>query len=604
ATGSQYLVLTQEWLNGFTPVSVLRIVDTNGNATVVADDLARQVLYSGWIASDGGVYLVVRRSEGRFLYRIKDGAAVGIGGPYNAAFPDLSASPNSVYRDEHHFFAVPTANFEGAWMLQREPTKPTTFSRYTPSEGVKQMWQDVSGPEVEALIAGNSGQTVLIQVHRDRTAQLQRPFVDPALAVWRVGQPAPDAYDELFLNEEVNKGFVHVDVDNMETGRPFVFNSGTFEVGFEEGPISPPVGGGGDVIQEWGVVRASLKQRLVLPGVARLRGAFDSHWLTDVTIYNPLNEPQDVEIRYVALGETVQATGVSKTVTLEPREIRFIPDALAALFQLENGGGALHFLPAEGINVVGRTYSRKGNGTFGFGMQAIDFYNAAGPRFPVTFAGAFPGLNFRTNILLTDTSGRGTAALLRAYGVGGAFAEGNSTISAPGDGILQYNNVGGTLGLFSRDAGGLVVQPTRGSGIPTVVAIDNRTNDPTYFPPDLPTGGLVRAIPVIGHLSGANNSRFRSDLYIFNPTERTQQIVLEAQKWDTNATRQTTFTLLPHEARVVVDALPTLFNLTGLARIRYWSNDFGNDVRVTSRTYTVEESGATYGSLIPPLNNF
>jgi hypothetical protein len=25
---------------------------------------------------------------------------------------------------------------------------------------------------------------------------------------------------------------------------------------------------------------------------------------------------------------------------------------------------------------------------------------------------------------------------------------------------------------------------------------------------------------------------------------------------------------------------------------------------VTSRTYTVEESGATYGSLIPPLNNF
>ena len=64
------------------------------------------------------------------------------------------------------------------------------------------------------------------------------------------------------------------------------------------------------------------------------------------------------------------------------------------------------------------------------------------------------------------------------------------------------------------------------------------------------------------------------------------------------------FTLLPREARTITDALPTLFNMTGLARLRYWSNAAGDGVRVTSRTYTVEESGATYGSLIPPLNNF
>jgi len=68
-------------------------------------------------------------------------------------------------------------------------------------------------------------------------------------------------------------------------------------------------------------------------------------------------------------------------------------------------------------------------------------------------------------------------------------------------------------------------------------------------------------------------------------------------------TRQ--FTLLPREARVIVDALQTLWNEQGLARLRYWTNqDFGEGVRVTSRTYTVDASGATYGSLIPPLNNF
>ena len=36
----------------------------------------------------------------------------------------------------------------------------------------------------------------------------------------------PRHYDELYLNEEWNKGFVHVDVDKMAEGEPFVFNSG------------------------------------------------------------------------------------------------------------------------------------------------------------------------------------------------------------------------------------------------------------------------------------------------------------------------------------------------------------------------------------------
>ncbi|HEX2062421.1 MAG TPA: hypothetical protein VHK90_16905 [Thermoanaerobaculia bacterium] len=499
------------------------------------------------------------------------------------------------------FLAVPTHDFSGAWTIERGPGKPTTLRRQTLS-GSEVMWSDVAGPEVEALIAGESGQTLLVQVHRDRSAQLQRPFIDPALAVWRVGEGMPRSYDELYLNEESNKGFVHVDVDRMAGGEPFVFNSGSFQA-FEEGPISPPIGGGGDVIQEWGVVRASLKQHLVLPGVARLRGAFDSNWLTDVTIMNPLDETQDVEIQYVALGQEALIVPNKTTIKLQPREIRFIPDTLNALFGVENGGGALHFLPAIGVNVTGRTYSRKGNGTFGYGMMAIDFYNAAGPRFPMTFAGAFPGDNFRTNILITDTSGRGTEAVLNAYGVSGPMGSSATTIWAPANGIMQHNGVAQPIGLLARDSGGLVVQPLRGTAIPTVVAIDNRTNDPTYFPPDLPAT-VARAIPVIGHVDGVNDARFRSDLYIFNPTAQTRTVVLEAKQWDSTTTRTTQFTLLPREARVVHDALPTLFQLTGLARLRYWSNDAGEGVRVTSRTYTIEPNGATYGSLIPPLNNF
>jgi hypothetical protein len=564
--------------------------------------------YSGWITADGSAYLQVVHASGQFLYFQGTGPAELILGGYNQTPPAPLDSPwgYSYPYNGFNFFAVPTADFEGAWMLQKQYGKPTTLSRHTRPAGVQEMWRDVSGPEVEALIAGESGQTLLIQVHRDHSVQLQRPFIDPALAVWQVGQPAPRDYDELFLNEEWNKGFVHVDVDRMTAGEPFVFNSGSYEPSLE-GPVSPPVGGGGDVVQEWGVVRASLRQHLVLPGVARLHGAFESRWLSDVTMFNPLDTPQEVVVRFVGLGEDVVESSLrQKTVTLDPHEIRFIPDVLHAIFGIEDGGGALHFLPASAINVVGRTYSQKpdNGGTFGFGMQAIDFYNSAGPRFPVTFAGAFPGDHFRTNILITDTSGFGTEASTNAYGVTGPMGSGAATIYAPPGGVLQFNALGSSLGLLSQNFGGLIVQPTRGTAITTVVAIDNRTNDATYFPPDIATTSLVRAIPVIGHLDGANGSHFRSDVYLFNPTNLPSTVTLEAKQWDTAAVKTLSFTLLPREARVIPDALPTLFQLSGLARLRYWTPDFGGGVRVTSRTYTVDDTGATYGSLIPPLNNF
>lgn len=574
-----------------------------GQRTTVGSGWTANAEYTGWLAPDRTAFILTTRIEGRFLYNVRDGAISFVRGNPGQPAPDMTLDPPYTGGDVNRFFAVPTHDYSGAWMIQRR-AGGTTLLHHTIEQGTREMWTDITGPEVEALIPGYSGQTVLIQVHRDRSSAQQVAFIDPALAVWRVGQPAPREYDELYLNEQPTKGFVHVDADTVADGEPFVFNSGFQEL-FDEGPISPAPGGG-DVIQEWGVVIGSLKQKLILPGVARLAGAFESQWRTDVTLYNPYDEPQTVQIRYVPLGEVTTNDVRVVTLTLQPQELRFVADALLALFQLETGGGALHFIPAKAISVVGRTYSRKGNGTFGFGQLAIDAMNAAGPRFPLSFAGAFPGEHFRTNMLLTDTSGRGTAATISAYGVSGRIGSSQSpSLTAPPNGVMQYNNLGGAMGLLGRDAGGMLVQPLRGTTIVTLAAIDNRTNDPTYFPPDLAVRGVIRTIPVIGHLPGAHGSQFRSDVYLYNPSDEVRTVTLEATKWDGPQALQRQFTLLPHEARVISDALKTLFGMEGMARLRYWTNDGGNDgVRATSRTYTVEASGATYGSLVPPLNNF
>ncbi|HET7712387.1 MAG TPA: hypothetical protein VFL80_10700, partial [Thermoanaerobaculia bacterium] len=104
---------------------------------------------------------------------------------------------------------------------------------------------------------------------------------------------------------------------------------------------------------------------------------------------------------------------------------------------------------------------------------------------------------------------------------------------------------------------------------------------------------------------GANNSRFRSDLYLYNPSRSVRSVVLQAQPWDSTRPPITiNLTMLSNEARVIKDVAMRLFGIEGFARLRYQSNNDSSGVRVTSRTYALEDSGATYGFLMPPLNSF
>jgi hypothetical protein len=580
----------------------LRIIDLAGNSAVVGN-VNPSATIEAWITSNSSVYVDEQDYSSRALWLFSAGVKSWVSGP-------VGTSPaNQSTQNSFGFFAIPTADFDGAWMIQRGTGSPTNLLLHTQAGGVKTQWSDITAPEVEALHAGASGKTLLIQVHRPRQAADQRLFKDPALAVWHTTDPLPPSfYDELFMAEQTTKGFVHVDVDALESGDMFVFDSGPVEQGGGGVVISPPPpssGGGSDVVQEWGVVKASLAQRLVIPGVARTPGAFGSYWLTDVTFRNPSDAPVTVTLRYTPNGDVTTADVKQATITLQPRQIRLVSDVLKTLFNTEVGGGALFLTPPVGasIEASARTYSSSSAGTYGYGMNAIDVFAAASPRFPVSFAGAFPGNNFRTNLVLTDVSGRGTEAGLNAAGVSGITGNSGVSFSAIANGEQQINGIGAWLGLGSAESGALLITPSRGETIAAVFAIDNKTNDPTYFPPDLPAP-VVRTIPAVGHLDGANNSRFRSDLYLYNPSSKLRTVTLQCTPWDPKDPPMTiNLTLLANEARVIRDVLFAAFGKTGIARIRYQSSGVPG-VKVTSRTYTLQEDGGTYGFLMPPLNSF
>src|ERR1051325_6460538 len=180
---------------------------------------------NGRLTTDGRAYVQASFNTYRYLYQLRNQQRTLIAATYDASDPTTGILPNPGV-SELSFFAVPTNDYDGAWMIQRRSGKPTTLLRHTQAAGVETFWSDGSGPQVEALHTAANPNLLLVQVHRPR-AQQQWVFTDPALALWRVGEPAPRAYDELFLNEIATKTFVRLNVDLLAEGAPFVFDSGS-----------------------------------------------------------------------------------------------------------------------------------------------------------------------------------------------------------------------------------------------------------------------------------------------------------------------------------------------------------------------------------------
>jgi hypothetical protein len=598
-TGSRFLVRTS---------SSLITLGLDGTTQTLTNSFVGMVpMMEGWITPAGDAYVEERSTNA------SNGKIWFYSGGQRTSLVDFRMIDGLAQTA----FAVPTYDYAGAWIVQRSAGTPTTLSRHLKETGLVERWTDITGPEVEALHPGSSGLKVLIQVHRPRATTDLRVFRDPALAVWQIGDPAPLHYDELYMNEQWNKGFVHLDVEKLESGELFVFDSGALI--FAGGPggggtgggggSPPPTSGGSDVTQEWGVVRASLKQRLVLPSVGRTKGAFGSDWVTDVVIHNPSHESQHVVLTLVTPSDGTSSNAAPRKaeIVLAADQIQLISDVVQNLFQIDSATGALFIDPDRGVNVTSRTYTRAGDGTYGFSMNAVDALAAtASARFPVTFAGALPGSNFRTNIVVTDMSGRGSETLLSAAGSQGPLGQGEFSFASAPNSYLQVNGVSSMLGLLPSETGALTLRPSRGIALAGAFAIDNRTNDSTYFPPDLPGSTMTRTIPAIGHLDGANGSRFRSDLYLFNPLPVPRTITMSVKSWDSQefAGSGLTLTLLANEARVIRDVLFTVFGKTGIARLQYQAWNTGPGIRVASRTYTIDGSGGTYGFLMPPLNGF
>ncbi|MCA1732312.1 MAG: hypothetical protein LC732_01760, partial [Acidobacteria bacterium] len=552
-TGSRFLIAGSPIVSSVAQPTGIRILDLDGTLQSVLPLAVMHPQMEGWITSSGAVYLEeTGPNVGTQRVSYIDGGIQTL----------LTAGPRG-WSSGEVIFAVPTHDFDGAWMVQRNSGAPTRLLRHLPGSGVEEMWKDITGPEVEAIHAASSGERLLIQVHRPRAAD-GRVIIDPALAIWEIGAPMPRRYDELFLAEGPAKGFVSLDVDAAALGAPFVFDSAPLTNSGGGGVIvSPAPPGGGDVTQEWGVVRASLQQKLVLPALARLPGAFGSFWKSDVTVWNPDTEAMTLRLRFAPSDGTPH---LERELTVAAGELSYVPDALHTWFGLESGGGALFIEPPLGhaIGITSRLYTETPEGSFGMGVSPIDIFAASSARYYLTFAGALQGASTRTNLLVTDAGGHGSSFGVKASGPTGFTGRTDAEFDVPPGGQIQINDLATVLGVSGQAAARF--ETLGGFTIPSLVSIDNRTNDPTMFPPDV-VSGVMRVIPMIGHLEGANGSRFRTDLYLYNPSDKLKSVGFSAKSLDVDEPEShVNFTLLPFESKVIPDVYKMAFNKEGLGR--------------------------------------
>lgn len=595
--GSRFLALLRlaPPANSAQSPRTLAVLDLAGNRTPIFDTahFPWTPWLEGWIAPDGGVYLNVDWTRG--------------GNLSSPVKPPILPSTRSVVlwregslreivsTESGTLLGAPTPDFAGAWILDCR-SDATTLKSHTPSGGIVEAWRDESRPRIEAVFAADSGRRLLF-LRRDILGSGPGSF---ALTVWDVGQPAPSAWDRVVVSSEGTPTLVHLDVDAVATaGAPIFVDPGSPR-GFAMPSGEPPAPTSPSFFQTNPLLRLSLRPELIVPASARAQGLFGASWRTDLVVRNPGGSALPVTVRFLPNQRTAP-TVPDASVTVGPHAIVVVPDVLGSLFGLGSGSGALHLLPAAGgaLDATSRTYTVSSGGSYGMALDAEDVIAGSRLGFAQSFPAALLGSGFRTNLIATGLSGEASRVEVLPSG-GGGETSGPLSVDVPAQSQVQLDDLAALAAASAPVEGSFVVTSRSGPAMAGFTVIDNATNDPAWSGPAVPPGPLT--IPAVVHSAGAHGAEYRTDLFFFNPDPVARTVPLRGALW-TGATWEfsTTVTLAPGESKRIPDALFTLFGLSGVARLSFFSGFPDGGVAVTSRTHTLLPDGSTYGMLVPPL---
>ncbi|MDP9190341.1 MAG: PKD domain-containing protein [Acidobacteriota bacterium] len=340
--------------------------------------------------------------------------------------------------------------------------------------------------------------------------------------------------------------------------------------------------------QDW---RApSAVHRLYLSVVGRAQGVNNTFFVSDLALVNTdVGAPLTIDAVYLPDGRT---DAYRKRMELAPGALLQTRDLVAQLFGATNGTGSLRLdLSSAHVVAVARTYNDQPAGTAGFSNEALPAASALldGEK-GIILQHWLPG--YRTNIGFTEIDGRSSEITATAFNEAGVL-QGQTTFGVGPYGHTQING----HALF-QGRGRIEVAVRGGAVLAYASTIDGKTGDPIYQSAErIPAAGpRSLLIPIVGRLTGVNNSLWRSDVRVMNADTAAQTVTLALRT--PGGAFSANRTLAPGETLayddVITNAFPQLAGSVGGSLLV----TSAGPIIATSRTFNVTSVG-TYGLYVP-----
>jgi PKD repeat protein len=221
-------------------------------------------------------------------------------------------------------------------------------------------------------------------------------------------------------------------------------------------------------------------QELIVPGVARVPGAENTFWRSDVTFFNPTSQQMTVTIRFLLAGADNRGAG-GRTFVLGPGKSTTIEDVLTWLGTSGSGALLVNATGANAAPVVNcRTYTTRNSdgGTYG---QWIDSAQTATLGNSAVVTGLRSDSSFRSNLGFVnagDETLNVAAEIYNQFGqsLGTAFVQvpPKSQLQAAIPNLYPHLNAQ-AIGSFT-----MKVAADRATLLAYGSMIDNRSGDPIF----------------------------------------------------------------------------------------------------------------------------
>ncbi len=347
----------------------------------------------------------------------------------------------------------------------------------------------------------------------------------------------------------------------------------------------------------------SLVEDFVVGAAVRLAGANETQWETDFRFHNPCGEPLDVRIEYEPEGtNNTDQQLMFREFELAANETRIFADIVEAIPGLagEERTGSVRIESSSGsgckVLSVSRTFNDTPEGSLGLFVPALPV-KRNGTNF-LDLTGLNHNSDYRTNLRLVNYSDVDVWVPLSLYDRNGnQLGQGRSTL-VPGHSTKQVNEVAAWLGVEGDIAPFSVRADVTGVDVQAfATVVDNITGDSVLFLSSFKGENRIWLVGVAS-LEGVNNSQWRTDMWLYNPTGDwlAGEVEFVVGESPSDVFGFTWPTLGEHRIKQYLDIVGDELNLSETrGYIVLTGADDGPAPQVAARTYNLDPAGGTAG---------